>query len=290
MGQTDLRDFVIRAEHYGVPQRRHRVILLGIRDDFRNALPQRLKRQPLVAAGDVLRHLPRVRGGLSTSRDSPQKWLENLRMALMKRWFAGVRRAAGTEVQDYIRRVLTKVRPPRLGMGAEFIPFDVRADYAGEWFIDPRLGGVCNHSTRLHMPSDFHRYLYVSCFAKVQRYSPKLRHFPPDLLPKHKNVALAMETRFFSDRFRAQVEGEPATTVTSHVAKDGHYYIHPDPTQCRSLTVREAARLQTFPDNYFFAGPRTAQYVQVGNAVPPLLARQIAGKVYEVLVQAGMDD
>ena len=147
-----------------------------------------------------------------------------------------------------------------------------------DWLCDENLTRLPNNETRGHIHGDIGRYLYAAAFASTFARSPRADDFPKELAPKHAN----WNTGKFADRFRVQLADHPSTTITSHISRDGHYFIHPDPRQCRSLTVRESARLQTFPDNYFFHGGRTQQYVQVGNAVPPYLARQIAEQVEKV--------
>ena len=271
------------------------MILLGVRDDIRG-VPTPLGTQDQMPLKRVLTGLPRLRSGLSRSRhngryvrlkDSTELWLEVIRDGIgteehRKRWIRGAAKVAGKDVVAHLVSVVAGLKAPRAGRGGHFVACDPDLDHEDplfDWFIDERLAGACNHETRTHLDKDLLRYLYAASFARVKGISPKLRDFPSDLQPLHKS----RESGIFVDRFRVQLWNQPSTTVTSHISRDGHYYIHPDPSQCRSLTVREAARLQTFPDNYFFVGGRTAQYTQVGNAVPPLLARQIAEIAWKLL-------
>ena len=268
----DPKDYIIHAEKYGIPQTRHRVILLGIRNDI-DITPDILqpgdKRIPVEK---VIEGLPALRSGLSKTKDGKQEWKEALE-AIKK---TGLRSEIDKDVWERMIQVVSNLSLPRKDRGKDFLETDANVGYMRNWYLDDKLKGVCNHATRSHIVQDLYRYLFVSCFAKVKGRSPKLSDFPLLLLPKHENVGKGVEENKFADRFRTQLYGEPSKTVTSHISKDGHYFIHPDSAQCRSLTVREAARIQTFPDNYYFCGPRTQQFHQVGNAVPPLLAEQIA--------------
>jgi DNA (cytosine-5)-methyltransferase 1 len=288
-----LEDSVIQAEKFGIPQTRHRVILLGVRDDITAVKPRILIPQKTVPASAVLSALPHLRSGLSPrSKDSANAWRDCLQAQTNSRWAnAGTRKVDGEELSKLIRRKLAAIALPKADRGGEFLPCDLTVAYEAGWFCDSRIGGVCNHTSRVHMKTDLFRYFYAACYAAHHDKSPSLKHFPTDLLPDHDSVDAAIKNGgHFSDRFRVQVASRPGTTVVSHISKDGHYYIHPDPLQCRSLTVREAARLQTFPENYFFCGNRTAQYIQVGNAVPPLLAKQIGEIVRDILAAAGAND
>lgn len=230
--------------------------------------------------------MPRSGSGLSRGEDSKEAWKKAVRRSRQSTWLKTLQNGTYEQKKTAkkIDRVLKELRAPHGNRGKDgFKECVVGIDALGGWYADERLGGVCNHASRSHMVSDLHRYLFVSAYGFKNRRSPTLADFPESLLPDHGNIG----TGSFADRFRVQLPGDPSTTIVSHIAKDGHYYIHPDPAQCRSMTVREAARAQTFPDNYFFCGPRTSQYHQVGNAVPPYLARQIAEACWDLLSRAG---
>jgi DNA (cytosine-5)-methyltransferase 1 len=277
----DPRSLLVRSEDHGVPQARHRVFILGIREDL-NVTPRILETTDPVSVADVIDDLPRLRSMISRGHDSAEGWREAIRGVREQRWY---REPQSRQIRDTAReakKALSVLTGSELGTGSPWQPWTARPKRLPTWY---RSGsrGISNHEARGHMTSDLHRYFFMACFAQANGRSATLRDFPDELMPKHRNAEQGRRGKAHTDRFKSQVPDAPSSTITSHISKDGHKYIHYDPVQCRSLTVREAARLQTFPDSYHFEGPPTEQYHQVGNAVPPLLARQIAAIVHDVL-------
>jgi DNA (cytosine-5)-methyltransferase 1 len=279
--ELEPRDFIIESERYGIPQARHRVILFGVRKDLSKKKHNILQKEDqVVTLNDVIGSMPRMRSKLSQEADSVKEWHQALRStkSMLNGWNEPLKKALITEMDRN-----TLLAREAMGTGGAFLAgkSNLRNVQLDNWFTDPRLNGVTQHQARSHMRSDIQRYFFLSNYAKVSGQSAKIGMLPKKLLPAHQNANLVGAP--FQDRFRVQLASHPSTTIVSHIAKDGHYYIHPDPSQARSLSVREAARLQTFPDNYFFEGNKTSQYGQVGNAVPPLLAKKIAQIIFEFL-------
>ncbi|WP_372998297.1 DNA cytosine methyltransferase [Sulfurimonas sp.] len=139
---------------------------------------------------------------------------------------------------------------------------------------------LTQHETRMHNETDLKIYKEaITTWNKNKKRLcyKELASRRPELI-NHKN------TTSFTNRFNVIKADTPAShTVLAHMAMDGHYYIHPDVKQLRSLSVREAARLQSFPDDFYFEGSRSAQFRQIGNAVPPKMAEQIAKKITSII-------
>lgn len=277
--EEDGRRFILRAEELGVPQARHRVVLLGVLEGT-DVSKARLLRPSTdrVDVSKAIRSLPRLRSGLTdVDFDS---WPEEAKAILMH----AAKLSKDKAVADELRQQANKVpkADPGSGMKSTVRPSscDNVPDHLKGWLLDKKLAYLLNHEVRQHMWMDLVRYAYASAYTTVHGKSPRgSAEFPEAMHPAHANWSSGK----FVDRFKVQHWEGPSSTVTSHLSKDGHYFIHPDPSQLRSLSVREAARLQTFPDNYFFEGSRGAQFRQVGNAVPPWMANQIADVVYSIL-------
>ncbi len=282
-------DYIIHSEDYGVGQARHRVILLGVRSDIDIKPRTLVPREDKVTVEDLLADLPRLRSTFTRPVISSEEWYDFLAEIRNQDWCKHYKPAVQNGNSVDVEKLNVKMNefldaiPADLSTGSEFTVAETKTAYRPDWFNDPRLGGVVNHIARGHMKEDLYRYFFAATYTSAFGRSPRMKDFPVQLLPKHKNVAQSLDEGAFDDRFRVQQTDRPSTTITCHISKDGHYNIHYDASQCRSLTVREAARLQSFPDNYYFVGPRTQQYHQVGNAVPPLLASQIADIVYDVI-------
>lgn len=146
------------------------------------------------------------------------------------------------------------------------------SEYLKQFDLSNGVDFYTQHISRPHNSNDLK--IYKIAIQKWEDENKRLKYTDiPEKLRTQKN------TDSFLDRFKV-VDGKGLShTVVAHISKDGHYYIHPSINQCRSISVREAARIQSFPDNFFFEGSRTAAFRQIGNAVPPLLSLAIANGI-----------
>jgi DNA (cytosine-5)-methyltransferase 1 len=219
-GASNLKptDFIIEAEHYGIPQRRHRVILLGVRSDLRERTHDLLTPHPsMTSVGEALSGMPRVRSRLSREPDSFENWIDALREA--PRLLKYRRSKMNNEVHDLMNEAIQQAA--YIGDNSSISSNQNMPKKLSEQLLDVRMTTLYQHEPRSHMREDLHRYLFASCYTEIAGISPKLDKYPTNLWPLHKNLD-ANEVPF-DDRFRVQCLKQPSTTVVSHIAKDGHF-------------------------------------------------------------------
>ncbi len=234
---TDKKEIVLNSVHYGVPQTRKRVIIIGVRKDID------------IDPSEIYNAIPKKHYAPDEVGEPEQKKF--------------------LTVEDAIYD-LPKILP---GEGEEVVDFkpSIWNEYLKQIRSD-EFPYLFNHVARRHNDKDRERYKILSenkwQLKELQKVRPDLIHHDP----KH-----------FGNRYTVQRKDLPGRTVVAHLYKDGNLFIHPDPNQERTFTVREAARIQSFPDNFKFVGSRTHQYKQVGNAVPPIMAKEIAKTLKQFL-------
>jgi DNA (cytosine-5)-methyltransferase 1 len=220
LGYNDIDTRILRAEDYGVPQERRRLVFLANRKGKNITWPAKLydgKKKPFTTIGDAILDLPELANG---EGEEIQEYPFPLNESTS---YQRVMRVGSKKVVNHVSPSLSKVNLERM----KFIP------QGGSW-----------------------------------------RDLPIELLPAGmKQAKRSDHTKRYG---RMRIEGLSCTILTKC---DLHWGAFIHPTQDRSITVREAARIQSFPDRFIFLGPKTEQYRQVGNAVPPLLAKAIANHI-----------
>ncbi|PKM92506.1 MAG: DNA (cytosine-5-)-methyltransferase [Euryarchaeota archaeon HGW-Euryarchaeota-1] len=153
-------------------------------------------------------------------------------------------------------------------------------EYLQKYHIRNETDFTTQHITRPNNERDLE--IYRIAVSKWINEKKRLNYAElPVSLQTHKN------TTSFLNRYQVVDPLSVSHTLVAHISCDGHYYIYPSMKQIRSISVREASRIQSFPDDFFFEGGRTAAFKQIGNAVPPLMAEAIAEKIKEVFLKNG---
>lgn len=180
----------------------------------------------------------------------------------------------GLEKYVTVRDAIEELPSLLPGEGEKEIQFEYKKNNVFLKRIASKKNILMDHIARNHNDKDIERYREMS----------KNHWTFQELLDNRKDLCHEKQ-RVFGNSYAVQWWDLPSKTIIAHLYKDGNQFIHPDYKQARTLTVREVARLQSFPDDFVFEGSRTDQYKQIGNAVPPLLAEAIASAIKVKLEQ-----
>ena len=217
---------MLNASNYGVIQDRHRLIIVGWKQDEDFGYPDIQTTELTATINDLLYDLPNLKAGevqqISCYSHSTNQYLLE----------SGIRLSDDTFVTQNIARSLNS--------------------------------------------NDANIYAYAIKLWNENGVRVKYTDLPAEYKTQKNEKS-------FLDRFKVVDGNGKSHTIVAHLSKDGHYYIHPSLDCCRSISVREAARIQSFPDNFYFEGSRSAMYKQIGNAVPPLMAKAIAESIKQIM-------
>lgn len=208
---ADPSAFVVKAEEYGIPQARHRIFILGIRSDI-SFEPRILEKSASYTnVSDVIGDLPKIRSSVSGLTDTDDLWVQTLTDMMHQSWFKHGRENGLAELTTFAEKIIDSLKYKKFKKSSDH--YSVPRAFES-WFKDDRLRGLLSHESRPHMQSDLHRYFFAAMYAQIKHVTPKLRHFPEELLPDHKNVQQGRTKFVFADRFRVQLADAPATTIT----------------------------------------------------------------------------
>lgn len=175
--------------------------------------------------------------------------------------------------------LFSDLRSIQHGTGNDFEEYNKPAtEYLKKAKIRNDLKIVTQHKARPNNKNDLEIY-EIAINNMIDGKGKRLNYVDlPKRLKRHKNETV------FTNRFQVVNPNSISHTVVAHISGDGHYYIYPDKKQIRSISIREAARIQSFPDDFYFEGGQTAAFKQIGNAVPPLMAEGIAKKIKDQIL------
>ena len=265
-GNDDERYMILNSANYGVPQTRERVFIIGNNIGANNPVLEKTHHDPDENAKNLLPYI--------TLKDA----IGDLPKVMPKKTETHIPRSRIKEIEKYNKKIKSGKEMTIYKTEWAKKHLDKLNESGKSFFSFVRPSDeipIMHHTARMQMETDILLFkgMRQGMSAKdvIESKDPKIRK-----LAKY----IRYDMNSFMDKYKKQKWNRPCSTIFAHMQKDGNRFIHPDGTQGRTFTPREAARIQSFPDSYSFEGPMTKKFQQIGNAVPPLLSYSIAKDIF----------